>query len=171
MGNFAYHLIRLGKQHWNGTRAPTPLEARIVGRYRRARYNLTALAPIPNPVFLFSVEELGDKNATLQANFRQAVQSFLGLSTPLPPLMRYVPGRRWTEKVQRDRNAQKIDICQDEFQPLRSELMRLAVQNSAWLSTFITYPTVFVASESRMREVLDSWTRDPCTNITFRLPL
>jgi hypothetical protein len=174
MANYAFHLIRLGKQHWqNGTgtprRPPTPLETHIVGRYRRAAYNLTAIAPLPNPVFLYAVEELADKDVARQANFRRAVQDFLGLSEPLPPLIHYAPGRRWTGKIQRERNGLKMDICGDRFAPLRSELMRLAVQNSVWLSEFITYPTVSVALESHMLQVLDSWTRDPCTNQTYHL--
>jgi hypothetical protein len=176
MANYAFHLIRLGKQHYekNATdvrrrRPPTPLEAHIVGRYKRAAYNVTALEPLPNPLFLFAVEELADKDIARQAEFRRAVQTFLGLSTPLPPLIHYAPGRRWTEKIQRERNALKMDICQNRFVPLRSELMRLAVQNSAWISEFISLPTVSVASESRMLEVLESWTKDPCTNRTYRL--
>jgi hypothetical protein len=166
MANYAFHLIRLGKQHWNGTSEPTLLESQIVGRYRRAAYNITALSPLPNPVFLYAVEELADKNATRRAEFRKQVQHFLGLSTPLPPLLHYTPGRRWTEKVQRDRDAQKMDICQAQYRPLRDELMRLAAQNSAYMSRFITYPSVHVASVPRMLEILEGWNRDPCTNET-----
>ena len=168
MSNFAYHLIRLGKQHWNGTRPETPLERQIVGRYRRAAYNTTALHPQPNPIFLYTVEQLADRNASRQAQFRTDVQSFLGLHTPLPPLLHFSPGRRWTEAQQRKRDALKIDVCDPEYAPVRRELMRLATQNGQWIADFLTFPGVTVSSPEFVRDaLLNEWMRDPCTNETY----
>lgn len=181
-GNFAYHLIRLGKQHWNtsanlqlqrgpdGSMPPPPreataLEETIVGYYRKDRYSFTDdVKYLPNPVFLFDVTQFSDTNATRQAQFRRDIQEFLNVPPQLGPLLHYKPGRQWVASEQAQRDARKIDICHAEFAPVRQELLRLSRQNAEWLaSVFLQLPDVHVSSRDYViHDILERWRHDPC---------
>ena len=189
-GNFAYHLLKLGKQNLTiaedaGTGpAISPqrrraLEDQIVGYYPAARYDVGAMTPIPNEVFLFDMEQLTEATAATDddenldpesdsspaARFRRDLQAFLGLSVPLPALPHHKPGRNITDaRLQAARDAAKIDdICRDEYRPVRTELMRLARLNSAWIrGVFAKLPTVTVSHPEHFDELLARWMVDPC---------
>jgi len=172
--NFAYHLLRLGKQqHWKQRsdsggmtmpRTPTPLEERIVSRYKPSMYNLTAVPYLPNPVFLFDTGQIGDTNASRRATFRHDVQRFLKLDEDLPDMPHVRPGRdQRPSHVQRQIDEGKIRICDAEYEPVRRELLRLAQQNSEWIrGTFLDLPTVHVSSRPYLEALLETWVRDPC---------
>lgn len=185
-GNFAYYLIRLGKQHWNTSanlqlqrgpdgglppppREATALEETIVGYYRKDRYSITDdVKYMPNPVFFFDVTQFSDTNATRQAQFRRDIQEFLNVPPQLGPLLHYKPGRQWVASEQAQRDARKIDICQAEFVPVRKELMRLSRQNAEWMaSVFLHLPDVHVSSRDYvMHDILERWRHDPCDETT-----
>jgi len=162
-GNFAYSLLRLGKGN-NGsvrTQSTAKLEEDIVGRYRRNWYNVSAVPYVPNPIFLFELEQLAGNQHAMA--FRKDVQVFLGLEQPLPPLGHEVPGRIWGKEQQRKADNSKIDICSDIFKPVRRDLMRIARLNSEWIrSTFLESPDVYVSSRPYFEKLLLQWMEDPC---------
>lgn len=164
--NYAYSLIRLGKQHWNGTRATTELERQIVspGHGRRVGFDpQTDISYLPNDLFLFDLTQLGDANQTRKDSFRSSVQSFLGLTQELPDVIHFTPGLKWNETVQAEKDAQKIDICERQYIPLRRELMYLSRHNAEWMRTsFLDLPGVNVANREHFEEILDSHMNDPC---------
>lgn len=163
-GDFAYFLIRLGKQHFNGPRPTTKLEELIIEGHRdRNPYDPLKVPYVPNDVFLFDVEQLGDKNETRKALFRKDVKHFLDLKAELPDIIHVSPGRRVDEELQAKKDARKIDICRDEYIPLRRELMRISRQSSEWIRTsFLDSYGVFYSDRAFLEEILLSWNLDPC---------
>jgi hypothetical protein len=157
-GNFAFHLISMGKQHYNGTRPTTDLERDIVGHFKRSEYDPSTVKYMDNPVFLFDLDQLKDKT------FQTDMATFLGLSLDKLPAMRsYSPGRTWEDAEQQARDKRKINICDAEFIPLRAELMRLARQNSLWIrQVFLDLPGVHVSSRSTFEQAVETWMKDPC---------
>ena len=190
-GNFAYHLLRLGKhfgQYKKGTkdttnvdvsledidvvrRPPTELERNIVAKFKRASYNTTAVPYVPNPVFLFDLAQLADNDMSRREAFRRDVQQFLQLEMALPELIHYKPGRTWHYTIQQEKDAHKINICDDEYAvPLRKELMRLSRQTAEWIRTeFLGRPGVHVSSMEYFRDtIMQDWMVDPCTNVSVQ---
>lgn len=170
-GNYAYSLLRLGKSYRDGQPLNPELrqlEEKIVGRFRRARYNISQVEYIPNQIFLFEVEQLADTNLTRTTQFRHDFQSFLGLKTALPPIGHHKPGRRWDDKTQRIRDEAKIDICDEKWASIRKDLMTLSRMNSLWLrSVFLESRDVHFSSHPYLLELLERWMIDPCGGDTI----
>ena len=167
-GNFAYNLLMLGK-HLEGTTSyqMTSLENEIVGQTKRDWFNTSDVSGVPNPVFFFDVQQLADDNEERQSVFRRDVQNYLGLATDLPPFGRYVPGRSWSANTQKEKDRDKIDICDPQHIPVRRELMRIAKTNSEWIRrVFLNSPNVFVSSRYYLDELLAEWMNDPCSTET-----
>jgi len=162
-GNFAYDLMRMGKRNLaNGPQPTTDLEEQILGRYRRAWYNATEVPPMANEVFFFDISQLADTNATRTQRFRDDVREFLGLDGDLPPFVHVVPGREHNATIQALKDRNKINICDDEFAPVRTELMRLGRLNSQWMrEVFLNMPGVR-SSREYLEELLLGWMNDPC---------
>lgn len=164
MGNFAAKLMNLGKTNFNGSQPMTDLELQIVGRYKKHTfYNVSQVPYLANDVFLFDVAQMSDSDEARQLAFRHDVQSFLGLEGVLPPLVHAKPGKVWNSTVQALKEEQKIDICDDEYLPVRTELLRLARLSSVWIRTvFLKLPNVYVSSPAYFEELLLKWMDDPC---------
>jgi len=175
-GNFAFDLMRLGKQ--NALEGPNPpmteLETKLLSRYRRGKqvywklqYNASDIPPLPNDVFFFDIEQLGDRDPVRSDQFREDVRQYLGLETPLPPITHYKPGRTYNATVQAIKDEQKMNICDKEYEPLREELMRLGRLNSIWIrEVFLNLPGVYTGSRRHLEEILEGWMHDPCVNKT-----
>jgi len=129
-GNFASNLLRLGKHLEGGPRLSTPTEEAIVGRYKREWYNVSEVPIVPNPVFLFELNQLGDSDESRIEILQKDVQQFLGLEEELPPPVHHKPGIQWNETIQKIKNAKKIDICNQDYKPVRRDLMRIARLNA-----------------------------------------
>jgi hypothetical protein len=169
-GDFAYSLMKLGKQnHPVANRSDSVLEQRIIGRYPRAkhRYKSSVVPPMSNPLFLFDLSQLGDSNATRTDVFRRDFTAFMGLNETLPPIPHRVPGRMRNGDDQERRNRSKIDICDDEYAPLRRRLLEHAIDASLFIRTFLLKnPTVVVSSPYHFDEIMQQWMVDPCARGT-----
>lgn len=171
-GNFAGFLMRLGKQYYNTNtghrrrRKFTELEEKIANWYPRDGYDYDDIAYMPNEVFLYELGQLSDSNATRKRDFRQSIQSYLHLPEQLNDTDVHVtPTQEWDAAEQEQRDARKIDICNDEYLPVRRELMDLARMSSTWIrQTFLELPGVHCASREYFEELLASWMHDPCGN-------
>lgn len=166
-GNFGYDLMRLGKTNAvtpnSDTYQPrlhTSLENEILGHFKRNWYNATQLSPVPNDVFIFDIGQLQDPDHELQ--FRKDVQQFLNLDSELPPLVHNKPGKKYTNAtLQAMKDQRKINICDDRYDRLRKELMRLATTNSEWIrTTFLNLPGIY--SSKSISFMLEKWMHDPC---------
>ena len=169
-GNFAYSLMKLGKQNFPRSRPPTQLEEQIIGGPKRFAsrgwYNVSAVRVTPNPVFLFELDQLADSDPTRSRQFRTDLERFMGFQHQLSDLVHYKPGKDWSdESIQKVKDGQKIDICRDEYEPVRRRLMELSRMNSQWIrSVFLQSPTVHVSSRKHLVDdiLTRRWMRDPC---------
>jgi hypothetical protein len=118
---------------------------------------------IPNKVFLYDVSQLSDKNQTRNAIFRRDLSDFIGLRAPLDPLPK-------SNKDHREHKMEAaIDICDDEFVQLRSELVEVGISASKWIREyFLDHPDVMVSSRERFEEILMTWLEDPCAETEGR---
>jgi hypothetical protein len=147
--------------HWYdppGRRSPWAYETWDRDLYRR---------PLPNPVFLFELGQLGGGNATRKKQFRADLARFLGVSPGgfAPVQVDASPGIRWGDAgEQARRDARKIDICDPRHLPARAELVRMSRASSVWIrAVFLKSPTVFASnSRGQLDELLEGWMHDPC---------
>jgi len=153
---FHNHLSMLGK-----TDASDPKEQKLLsvltGGKDKSDYGLEHYQSMPNEVFLYDVSQPFDKDEERNERFRRDVQSYLGLSQPLPPL----------EVRSTSRNFHyAIDICDPRFAMLRSDIMSVSRAASTWIRTyFLTLPDVHVSSPDYFDEILASWMKDPCDGV------
>lgn len=144
------HLSRLGK-----TDRTDPEELKLLSpilpRYRK-------LPKMDNPVFLYEINQLYETDPTLTAQYRQDLQNYLGLQTPLDPLTE-------TRETHGDHpnKDKEIDICAPEHTALHDELMQIARDSSLWIRNYFTkLPDVFVSSPDHFGKLLEDWMNDPC---------
>lgn len=111
-------------------------------------------------LFLYEIRQLANDDKR-SAVFRSDLQAFLGLTQPIPPLMWFKPGRVHDRLDQV--NAQKIDICQAAYDPLRVVLMKSARDASRWIRLHLMQsPSVVVSSPDYFDALLHLWEVDPC---------
>jgi hypothetical protein len=166
-GDFANSLLKLGKQNYPIPRPATELERSIVDRYNRTiPINTERIEYMSNPVFIFELDQLSDGNATRNELFRSDFTKFMGLKEPLPVLPHYIPGMKRETEEQERRDAMKINICNEEYIPVRQELMRLARSSSQWIrEVFLNGPKVTVSSKEYFVSILEGWMKDPCSEV------
>jgi hypothetical protein len=167
-GDFAYSLLKLGQQNYPKPRPATELELSIAGRYNRTvPFDSSTVEYMYNPIFIFELDQLGDSNVTRNDLFRSDFTKFMGLKEPLPSLPHYKPGMERETEEQLQRDALKIKICDDEYIPVRNELMGLARSTSQWIrEVFLKGPTVYVSSKEYFISILEGWMKDPCDDET-----
>jgi len=167
-GNFAHFLMRLGKQNYNGHRPFTDLERKIANHYKKETFEYTDAAYMPNEVFLYELGQLGDDESARKRNFTKSIQSFLGLRHDLDVAVihQVSPGVAWNStEEQQKRDRKKIDICNDDYLRVRTELMTLARMSSEWIRTvFLNLPDVHAANRDHLNALLLTWMDDPCDN-------
>lgn len=142
---FHLHLSRMAKTNVRDP-AEIALIGRIVPRPRRMK----------NPVFLYEVTQPFDSQDGRDTQYRIDLTNFLGLNETLRPIKSRPP----TES----RNYHyAIDICDDKFQQLRTELVQVGINASKWIREyFMAHRSVTVSSPGHFRELLLSWATDPC---------
>ena len=166
-GNFAHHLMKLGKHIGATTRPYSPLEQEIANWYPKYSYEPHDIQPLPNEIFLFELSQLGDKDDSRKRQLRSDIQDFLGLTQDLPEAIHYTPGKKWDEKTQAEKDRLKIRICDDQYLPIRTELMQQARYSSQWIrQVFLDSPGVHVSSRPYFEELVEQWMTDPCNNKT-----
>ena len=155
--NYHAHLSNFGLTNRSSTREMELLSTSI--RNRRA------LKPsLPNPIFLYEQSQLDPgQDADVAEALRQDLSAYLGLHNPLPPLVR----------TYRPPSNTKFSICEQRYQGLRRELVRIGQAAGAWIREFfLDHPTVHVSSRKEFERLLGLWAHDPCdskraTNVTF----
>jgi hypothetical protein len=157
--NFHVFLSNLGKTNMS----TDPGEQQFVDEaYRKSLHD-----PVPTPrrIFLYEVSQLSDPDDKRAEQFRRDLQQYLQLQRPIDPFIWYKPGRNHTsENELKAIDAQKIDICQERFDGLRSVLMRHSIQASTWMRQyFIHAEGVLISSKSYFANtILKAWEQDPC---------
>lgn len=116
-----------------------------------------------NPVFFLEMSQLADANETRSKLLRHDLQKFLGLKTAFPG--DGIPKVRPTRKEIQENplNVSRIDICDEAYLPVRTELMYISRNASKWLRNhFLLSDGVFVSSREHLVEILGGWMHDPC---------
>jgi hypothetical protein len=179
-GEFALSLRNLGKtlaanNHRDATTGLydlSPLEYRMYDTSKVRKHFPDIQEAVPNPVFLFEMNQLSDDNTTRKELFGEDVAKFLELDTPLPEMVHHKPGMSWAHKpgLQTLKDSMKIDICDDEHLPARKELMRISRGSSVWIREYFLSPAVlndpnagvYVSSPEYLQTLLEDWMVDPC---------
>ena len=126
-----------------------------------------------NKIFVVEIRQLepvadpSDTNAIQRKEqLKDDLTAFLGLDTALqdnPP--RVVPGKKWSPESQAIRDKRKMNICQDQYKPLREELMRVSRITATWiLESFMHSEDVYTSSPDFFQECIRTWMYDPCEN-------
>lgn len=145
------HLARLGK-----TNLSDPKEFYLLGRNEPEVVSVTDIvSAMPNPVFLYEISQAFDNNLTRRTAYAEDLSNFLGLSPSLDP---------WEPSEGKGPDYHfKIDICDDQYDALRAELVAMGTNASLWLRQyFLKLPDVTVSSPIHFDELIRTWSSDPC---------
>ena len=130
----------------------TGTEALVMGR----RKVVKKLPKMSNPIFLFDLKQISDKNETRAAIYRSDLKKFLGLKNDL--------GRIDTSHSSRNLHF-AINICDKKYLEVRAALMKNAVEASTWIRKyFLKSQDVMVSSPEFFNELLEEWMVDPCVH-------
>jgi hypothetical protein len=106
-----------------------------------------------NKVFLYDKTQPFDTNETRAETYRRDLSNFIGVSKPL-----VLPKNRVSHN-----KGYAINICDDKFITLRAELLENGRAASKWIQTyFMDHPDVTVSSPNYFKEILQTWSEDPC---------
>jgi hypothetical protein len=155
-GNFHLFLRNLGK-----TNTSDPAEGQYIGpRLRRSQ----DIVDHKGRVFLYEVSQLSDNDKGRSSALRLDLQQFLGLNEPIAPFIWFKPGKNHSDEHLARVNLNKIDICDDKFNIVRSTLMKQSTNASNWIREyFIDAPDVLVSSKDHFTNVImKAWHEDPC---------
>ena len=180
-GLFNVHLASLGKV--------LPLSSDLRKRYPEFLSNVTYM---PNPIFLYDSDQLTDSNRTRSRQFRDDLLRLLGLypgnisinqtdgssihsqnqrnhkvlDDILPDVIpRIKPDfSHFSRREQRRKDRFKVNLCQDQYAPIRNELIKNAQEASLWIRTsgFLSSPDVTVSSPEYFEALLKNWMVNPC---------
>lgn len=157
--HFALWLSRLGK---TVDMPKTDIQKSIfdVHPYENNHYTY----PSTNKVFLTEMTQFMDTDPSRTEALKRDLATFLELKHTFDQEAPHaVPGMKWSEESQEIRNSRKIDICEDQYQPLRDELMKGARESSVWIRTyFLASKDVYVSSPEFFDQAMRAWMNDPC---------
>lgn len=154
--------------------------------YRVAKMGIPAgLHYMPNPVFLFDVQQLADTNQTRAAALRYDLSRFVGLqpreheqdqntnessSLLSKQIPHSKPGKFRSPARQVELDAHKMDICHPAHLLLRRDLMRMARTSSLWIRRYfipvqqqqLQQRKITISSPDYFVRLLEDWMYDPC---------
>lgn len=157
--NFALWMYRLGKTI---DMPQTDVQKSIIKTHPYEAKHYTY--PSSNKIFLTEMNQFMDENAERSATLRQDLAKFLELQHTFDQEAPHAkPGMKWSAESQAIRDSRKIDICEEQYRPLREELMKGARETSLWIRTsFLASKDVTVSSPEYFNELMQGWMEDPC---------
>ena len=112
----------------------------------------------PFKVFIYTIEQLSDKNATRQSIFRDDLKEFLRLDQQLPDFNSFPKANQHHQNY-----PEYIDMCEQKNSAIRNSLLASGKKSSDWiLHKFIKSSDVTVSNVEHFRQNLESWGIDPC---------
>lgn len=120
--------------------------------------------PSTNKVFLTELSQFQDTDEERKATLRSDLAGFLGLKHTFDQeAPHFVPGMKWSAESQAIRDSRKIDICEEQYRPLREELMKGSRETSVWIRTFfLASKEVYISSPEYFDQIMRDWMNDPC---------
>jgi len=123
------------------------------------------ISPNPFKVFIYTVGQLQDKNATRDAQFRLDLQEFLGLKTPIIGFNEEAKTNEVAKSNVRNSTIypEHMDICEPRYKRIRSQLLKHGKETSRWINDKFTESSdVVVSSKDYFASVVSTWGDDPC---------
>jgi hypothetical protein len=147
---FHLHLNNLGKTNQTSAEEVKLLKPPLI-----SETPTTKVQPMRNQVFLYEISQLYDEDETRAYTYRRDLGHFIGLKRGLSPIA--------PAKHNRKNFKYALDICEDQYRPLRKTLMNIAKPASEWIrSYFMQSPDVVVSSPEYFDSLLLDWMEDPC---------
>lgn len=111
---------------------------------------------VPNEVFIYHIDQLGDTDKQRLITFEESLRSFLGLDHPFSPTIKSI-------NVLGQKHPESIDICSSSHNHTRSRLMEVAKESSIWIKNhFLLSTSVTVANRDHFISLLLEFQNDPC---------
>lgn len=149
---FELFLQQLGKT------VVTPEDFAELSKHTELGYEL-AIKPSNFAVFLYTIDQLEDTDETRSARFLADLQTYLGLSAPIPP----IGHENKNHAVGDAAYPESILICDAQYAAIRRQLVQNGIQTANWLRDhFLHSPDVHVANPEHFVATLESWGTDPC---------
>ena len=105
------------------------------------------------------MDQMDDEDEERSADFREGLQNYLGLSSPLAPFGH----ENVNHLVGDDGFKETIDICEKKYRDLRLQMLDQGRKSAAWIrEKFVLSKDVIVANKDHFLSTLDSWSIDPC---------
>jgi hypothetical protein len=189
-GNFHLFLSSLGKTRLSQAEQEFMGPYFQLARGNGSRKGIPVNTTAAQPVFLYEISQLSDKNATRASTLRKDLQDFLELDQPISPMIWFKPGRNQSSLPAKNAIKKlKIDICQSQYGKevesraliscycfrtltvlcrnqdiIRGVLMKQAVNASIWIAKYFVHgPMVHVSSKDYfVEDLMSAWERDPC---------
>lgn len=148
LARFDLYLKQLGK-----TNMSMPELQDFVGRPHMA------VRPNTFKVFLYSLDQMKDKDEKRSRAFREEVRNFLQLDSPLPPFGH----ENINNFVGEYAHPETVDICDSRYDGVRDVLVGHGRTMERWVrKEFIKSADVTVANEKHFLETIRSYGSDPC---------
>jgi hypothetical protein len=123
-----------------------------------------AVKPNRFKIFLYALEQINDNDndndsADRSAEFRQDLQGFLELPTPIPSFGHENLNRFVGSKA----HGETVNICDAHFDKIRTTLVENSRKTAVWIrDQFIMSPDVVVSNRAYFIKILEDWMKDPC---------
>jgi hypothetical protein len=148
MARFDLYLKQLGK-----TNMTTDQMSEFIDRPHMA------VRPNSFKVFLYSLDQMKDKDEKRTSDLRKDLQQFLKLRAPLPEFGH----ENLNNFVGETAHAETIDICEERYDGLRKVLVEQGGKMEQWIrKEFLKSSDVVVANEMHFLETIRNWGTDPC---------
>lgn len=148
-------------------------ELALIAKFEREMHRIAGMkyskvTSIPNPVFLYEYSQLDEgQDREAKEAFRESVAEFLGIASN-QPLSLNIPEsqpltKSWDPQVQAEKDATKIDICEEEYITVRYALLQQSRMTAIWIRR-VLLPTGRVRTSDPVLfdRLLDQWMVDPC---------
>jgi hypothetical protein len=167
---FHYNLALLGK-----TNIQDPKEADLLDHHWPEQPQLTT-----NPVFFFEATQTFDTTDDRDLQFASDLERYLGLTEPMQMTHRLQPRPslwkriynlfHWKNSTEtsarapgRESRRIVIDICEDKYTRVRTDLLQHGAKASEWIQTyFLNHSDVTFSNKTQLTKLLDTWKTDPC---------
>ncbi len=110
-----------------------------------------------NEVFLYHIDQIGDRDEVRSSKFRDALSRFLELEQPLAPFVK--------KNALKKKYPESIDICNSMHNYIRQKLIDIGRESYEWIVTqFLSSDTVTVANLEHFTTLMLAFRFDPCLN-------
>ena len=120
------------------------------------------IVPSNGTIFLMDIAQLFPSEKSSR-HLARDLSKYLGLQKQLPSLEDVPPdSSRYTDP---ERTKYFINICDDEHQRLRDNLVEIGTEAYTWIRDyFLDSPDVVVSSREDFLELISKWQYDPCAD-------